>query len=86
MHGALVILTSSSDEKLARRAALGADHLINYRAEPDWDARARRRPCRRGRRRGHAGAVDRRAPAERHDQPDRGARRQPRPSFRPVGS
>jgi NADPH:quinone reductase-like Zn-dependent oxidoreductase len=40
MHGALVILTSSSDEKLARAAALGADHLINYRAEPDWRERA----------------------------------------------
>jgi NADPH:quinone reductase-like Zn-dependent oxidoreductase len=34
--GATVILTSSSDEKLARAGALGADHLINYRAEPDW--------------------------------------------------
>jgi NADPH:quinone reductase-like Zn-dependent oxidoreductase len=40
MHGALVILTSSSDEKLARAAALGADHLINYRAEPDWHEQA----------------------------------------------
>ena len=37
IHGALVFLTSSSDEKLARAKALGADKLINYRAQPDWD-------------------------------------------------
>jgi NADPH:quinone reductase-like Zn-dependent oxidoreductase len=36
--GATVILASSSEEKLARARALGADHLINYRATPDWDA------------------------------------------------
>lgn len=34
--GATVIATSSSDEKLERMRALGADHLINYRAEPEW--------------------------------------------------
>ena len=34
--GATVILTSSSDAKLARAKELGADHLINYRTEPDW--------------------------------------------------
>jgi NADPH:quinone reductase-like Zn-dependent oxidoreductase len=34
--GATVILTSSEDAKLARGKALGADHLINYRTEPDW--------------------------------------------------
>jgi NADPH:quinone reductase-like Zn-dependent oxidoreductase len=39
--GARVILTSSSDEKLARGKALGADETINYRRTPDWDARAR---------------------------------------------
>jgi NADPH:quinone reductase-like Zn-dependent oxidoreductase len=38
--GATVIATSSSDEKLDRAKALGADHLINYRAEPEWGARA----------------------------------------------
>lgn len=37
MHGAVVLLTSSSDEKLARGKALGADVLINYRATPEWD-------------------------------------------------
>ncbi|KAK3315969.1 alcohol dehydrogenase [Apodospora peruviana] len=34
--GATVVITSSSDEKLARAKALGADHLINYRADPEW--------------------------------------------------
>lgn len=34
--GATVILTSSDDDKLARGRTLGADRLINYRAEPDW--------------------------------------------------
>ena len=37
-HGAKVILTSSSDEKLARGKALGADEIINYKTTPDWDA------------------------------------------------
>ena len=31
LAGAEVIVTSSSDEKLARAAALGADHVINYK-------------------------------------------------------
>ena len=34
--GARVIITSSSDEKLARARALGADETINYRMKPDW--------------------------------------------------
>jgi len=38
--GATVIATSSSDEKLARLKALGADHLINYKSTPTWGARA----------------------------------------------
>jgi len=37
MHGARVIITSSSDAKLARAKALGADETINYRSTPDWD-------------------------------------------------
>ena len=37
MHGARIIITSSSDEKLARARALGADETINYRTEPDWE-------------------------------------------------
>lgn len=38
MHGAFVFMTSSSDGKLARARALGADVTINYRVAPDWDA------------------------------------------------
>ena len=34
--GATVIATSSSDEKLERLKALGADHLINYREHANW--------------------------------------------------
>jgi NADPH:quinone reductase-like Zn-dependent oxidoreductase len=34
--GATVIATSSSDEKLERARALGADHVINYKATPEW--------------------------------------------------
>ena len=35
MHGARVIITSSSDEKLARAKTIGADETINYRSSPD---------------------------------------------------
>ncbi len=37
MHGARVIITSSSDDKLARARSLGADETINYRTHPDWE-------------------------------------------------
>jgi NADPH:quinone reductase-like Zn-dependent oxidoreductase len=37
MHGARVIITSSSDEKLARARELGADETINYKTRPDWE-------------------------------------------------
>ena len=37
LAGARVILTSSSDDKLARAKALGADDAVNYRKTPDWD-------------------------------------------------
>lgn len=40
--GATVIATSSSDEKLERVRALGADHVINYRTTPEWGAEAAR--------------------------------------------
>ena len=36
--GARVILISSSDDKLARATALGADDVINYHDTPAWDA------------------------------------------------
>ena len=35
--GARVILLSSSEAKLERARALGADETINYKAEPDWE-------------------------------------------------
>jgi NADPH:quinone reductase-like Zn-dependent oxidoreductase len=34
--GATVITTSSSDEKIERARALGADHAINYRRHKEW--------------------------------------------------
>lgn len=42
MHGALTIITSSSDEKLARARELGADETVNYRTTPDWDQQMHR--------------------------------------------
>ncbi|WP_068072441.1 zinc-dependent alcohol dehydrogenase family protein [Novosphingobium lentum] len=39
--GARVIVTSSSDEKLAKARALGADCTINYREHPEWSAKVR---------------------------------------------
>lgn len=40
--GASVVATSSSDEKLARVKALGADILVNYRTTPEWGAEVAR--------------------------------------------
>ena len=37
MFGAKTILTSSSDDKLERAKALGADETINYKTHPDWE-------------------------------------------------
>lgn len=39
--GARVVITSSSDDKLERARALGADHTINYLADPEWGRTAR---------------------------------------------
>ena len=39
MMGARVVVTSSSDEKLARARELGAAHVINYRTHEDWGQR-----------------------------------------------
>jgi NADPH:quinone reductase-like Zn-dependent oxidoreductase len=41
MAGARVIATSSSDAKLERLKLMGADHLINYKATPEWDKAVR---------------------------------------------
>jgi len=38
--GARVIATSSSDAKLEKLKALGADHVINYKETPDWGKKA----------------------------------------------
>ncbi len=35
-HGARVLVTSSSDEKLEHARRLGADEIINYRSSPKW--------------------------------------------------
>ena len=41
MAGAKVIATSSSDAKLEKLKALGADHVINYRTHENWGELAR---------------------------------------------
>ena len=41
MAGATVTVLSSSDAKLDRAAALGADQLVNYRKTPDWNEAVR---------------------------------------------
>lgn len=46
--GAQVIVTSSSDEKLARMKAMGADHLVNYRTDDSWERTAKEIPGGRG--------------------------------------
>ena len=38
--GIRTVVTSSSDDKLARAKLLGADHGINYKTTPDWDKAA----------------------------------------------
>jgi NADPH:quinone reductase-like Zn-dependent oxidoreductase len=48
MAGALVMITSSSDEKLARARELGADVGINYKTTPDWEDKVRELTARRG--------------------------------------
>ncbi len=37
MNGARAVITSSSDEKLERMRALGADVTVNYRSNPEWE-------------------------------------------------
>lgn len=39
--GAVVIATSSSDEKLERLKTLGADHVINYKTQEKWGKAAK---------------------------------------------
>lgn len=40
--GLRTIVTSSSDEKLARARELGADETVNYKRTPNWDEEARK--------------------------------------------
>ncbi|RHX80963.1 zinc-dependent alcohol dehydrogenase family protein [Leptospira yasudae] len=42
MMGIKVIATSSSNDKLAKLTALGADEVINYNEKPDWDKEVRK--------------------------------------------
>jgi NADPH:quinone reductase-like Zn-dependent oxidoreductase len=42
LAGARVVVTSSSDAKLARARDLGADILINYKTTPEWGDAARK--------------------------------------------
>jgi NADPH:quinone reductase-like Zn-dependent oxidoreductase len=39
LRGATTIVTSSSDEKLLRALAMGAEHTVNYKQHPEWDRR-----------------------------------------------
>jgi NADPH:quinone reductase-like Zn-dependent oxidoreductase len=41
LFGALVIATTSSEEKAHRLKALGADEVLNYRTTPDWHVAVR---------------------------------------------
>lgn len=41
LFGARVIMTSSSAERCARLKALGADNVIDYNAQPDWEKAVR---------------------------------------------
>lgn len=43
LHGARVLVTSSSDDKLKRALELGASDGCNYKTNPDWDKWARQK-------------------------------------------
>ncbi len=46
--GATAIVTSSSDAKLERARAMGADFTVNYKADPDWGDTVRQLTGKRG--------------------------------------
>ncbi|RAK51233.1 zinc-dependent alcohol dehydrogenase family protein [Phenylobacterium deserti] len=46
--GLRTVVTSSSDEKLERAKALGADHLVNYRTTAEWSRAVRQATGGRG--------------------------------------
>ena len=43
MNGARAVITSSSNEKLERMKALGADVTVNYRSNPEWEKEVRQK-------------------------------------------
>ena len=60
--GAKVICTSSSDAKLARARALGADEVINYRTTPEWGRPAKAMAQAAGKRGPRQARTERKAP------------------------
>jgi NADPH:quinone reductase-like Zn-dependent oxidoreductase len=46
--GATAIVTSSSDAKLERARAMGADATVNYKTDPDWGNTVRQLTAKRG--------------------------------------
>lgn len=48
LMGARIIATTSDDAKTERLKALGADHVINYRRQPDWHLAVRQATGGRG--------------------------------------
>jgi NADPH:quinone reductase-like Zn-dependent oxidoreductase len=46
--GATAIVTSSSDQKLERARAMGADFAVNYKTDPDWGETVRKWTGKRG--------------------------------------
>jgi NADPH:quinone reductase-like Zn-dependent oxidoreductase len=48
LHGARVIVTSSSDAKLERAKELGASEVINYKSTPNWEERVYELTARNG--------------------------------------
>jgi NADPH:quinone reductase-like Zn-dependent oxidoreductase len=48
LNGCQVIITSGSDEKLARAKQLGASHAINYQQTPKWSKQVRQLTAGRG--------------------------------------
>jgi NADPH:quinone reductase-like Zn-dependent oxidoreductase len=45
LHGARILITSSSDAKLERARPLGAAAQINYKTTPEWDKKVRELTC-----------------------------------------
>jgi NADPH:quinone reductase-like Zn-dependent oxidoreductase len=48
LMGGRIIATASTDEKLARAKEFGADEVINYALDPNWDVAVRKLTAKRG--------------------------------------